>query len=76
MSNINEDEIICSQCNGEGFIIEEVGKEEWDERKIPIKNICDKCLGTGKLDWIENIVGKSHVKFTVNIQKQLKKVNK
>ena len=25
---------------------------------IIFKNKCSKCLGTGKLDWIENVVGK------------------
>lgn len=41
---INESEVICGRCKGEGTI-----GQGW---------MCKQCLGTGKFDWIENIVGK------------------
>jgi len=37
-------EIKCPQCDGNGY----------DNKG----SICNKCIGEGKLDWIENIVGK------------------
>jgi len=56
-------EMLCSLCKGSRLIEEEVGKTPDDDRKIPIKNLCPKCLGTGKVDWIENATGKSHNSF-------------
>lgn len=53
--NLEEGEIICDKCNGRGV--------------NPIKNKfefpipCNKCQGLGKLDWIENIVGKKSTTF-------------
>ncbi len=41
-------EEICSECGGSGAV---GGK--WFNRRS-----CPKCLGDGKLDWIENVVGK------------------
>ena len=43
---MTKDEMVCSECGGIGG----VGDILQDE--------CPKCLGTGKLDWIENVVGK------------------
>jgi len=40
-------EVICDKCNGEIFVDNDNGID-----------ICSKCLGSGKLDWIEKIVGK------------------
>lgn len=41
----------CKKCKGTGF---------WHYRKSNKSNgiICDKCNGSGKFDWVENIVGK------------------
>ena len=47
--NLNPGEVICDKCNGEIFIGDESNTE-----------ICSKCLGAGKVDWIENIVGKMY----------------
>ena len=62
-------EMLCSECHGEGFIIDEVGIKANDYRRIPVKNICQKCLGAGKVDWLENICGKDHVVMNVNIER-------
>jgi len=48
MIELNEGEIICPKCGGHG-----------DEYTF----ICTKCLGSGKVDWIENIVGVKHKKY-------------
>ena len=44
---MNEGELICDKCKGRGHL-----------RRIRARSICRKCHGTGKVDWIENIVGK------------------
>ncbi len=44
---LEEGEYICSQCNGTGNL-----------SNTPIFGTCPKCSGDGKVDWIENIVGK------------------
>ena len=49
---LKEGEVLCDECNGSG------NKAKWDQ--IPDYKCyleCDKCLGKGKLDWIENVVG-------------------
>lgn len=40
--------VICSKCNGEGRIKHKGSR--WSD-------ICPKCWGKKKLDWIENVVG-------------------
>ena len=57
--NEEEGEIICPKCKGNCIIF--TGKlSVSDFDKVPIEDtvICPKCFGTGKLDWIENILGK------------------
>ena len=43
-------EIRCDQCDGKGFIV----------NKYFGKPVCNKCNGTGKLDWVEAVVGKKN----------------
>ena len=57
--DLKEGEVICSKCDGKGveliphkFLFQ--GKVEMGQRTI----FCSKCDGNGKLDWVENIVGK------------------
>ena len=45
----------CSKCSGEG--VNERRKIQWIDRPKK-KLICDKCFGSGVLDWIEKITGK------------------
>jgi len=50
--NLQKGEYLCKPCNGWGRILNE------DELlRTPFLK-CPVCLGHGKLDWIENIVGK------------------
>ena len=52
--NLEPGEVVCSKCKGETFI-------RYTEKRgngfYPMKMMCDKCNGHGKLDWIENITG-------------------
>lgn len=48
--HLEEGEVICSKCNGGGY--------ERDDSNFAKYDTCSRCLGEGKLDWIENIVGK------------------
>ena len=48
---LEEGEIICSECEGRGTKPSSINS-------ATMASICKKCQGDGKLDWIENIVGK------------------
>jgi len=52
---LKEGEIICPKCDGRGTHISYIGDPR-DLKVLPI--ICPKCRGAGKLDWVENVVGK------------------
>lgn len=55
MIDLKEGEIICDKCKGTGSI-----KVKRDPTKSgPYHGVvmCLKCLGKGKFDWIENIIG-------------------
>lgn len=46
-------EVICSKCNGECAL---------DVPNNPdLLQQCPKCDGHGKLDWIQNVMGKRHI---------------
>lgn len=47
LGDLNDGEVICSHCKGT--------RKEYPS---PITRKCSKCFGEGKLDWIENIIGK------------------
>lgn len=53
MVEINEGEVICYKCKGSGKLI-----PDSYNLYTSYPRECDKCFGCGKLDWIENIVGK------------------
>jgi len=50
--NLQEGELICDKCNGTGQSIEELTEtsKKW--------TWCSKCYGSGKVDWIDNIMGR------------------
>jgi hypothetical protein len=55
---LKEGEQICTECNGTG----EKSLGSWKDksgRLSVIMTSCKKCLGHGKLDWIEEVVGKN-----------------
>ena len=52
--DVKDDEILCNKCYGEGIV-----------RRINLKTLksslqafrCTKCLGEGKLNWLDNAMG-------------------
>ncbi len=56
-SELEEGEVICNKCNGKRRIRTDKPKW-WQLRLTEIESLCPKCWGDGKLDWIENAVGK------------------
>ena len=55
MSNLVDDhEFICDKCGGVGTVIVKVSYYRGHKR-----GPCPKCKGTGRLDWVERIMGKS-----------------
>lgn len=54
MEPLKEGETICPECKGKGEFPVLTGKGI-----IRWYDACEKCLGHGKLDWVEMIVGKS-----------------
>lgn len=60
MIKLEKGEMICPECNGSGIseYVQEINIENY--QTITGKTFCEKCFGTGKLDWIENLVGKEN----------------
>jgi hypothetical protein len=54
---LNDSEILCDKCKGERFFSNEV-KNSLGETIAIDSYFCYECFGTGKLDWIETIIGK------------------
>jgi len=57
------EKIRCNTCKGKGTV--ELGtqsfinaKGKWGPERT-IENVCPRCKGAGKLDWIERITGKA-----------------
>ena len=62
-SELEEGEVICNKCNGKRLI--KTDKPKWWQRRLSeIESLCPKCWGDGKLDWIENAVGKKRPYWT------------
>ena len=46
-------EMICDKCNGSGSC-----NTKYSQETSPYYVRCPKCKGRGKVDWVENIIGK------------------
>jgi len=55
---MKEDQVVCNRCGGKGSL--EVLYDDTLLRE------CPKCLGTGILDWIQNIIGKKYIDIDVD----------
>jgi DnaJ-class molecular chaperone len=55
---INEGERLCPKCRGRGRV-PRCGP--WSQKYKVSYLRCDECLGDGKIDWIEDVVGKRKV---------------
>ena len=68
---LKKEEVVCPECHGTG------NRAKWDQipdYKCYLK--CDKCDGTGKMDWIEAVVGKKpkiRFKYHHNMPLMIKK---
>jgi DnaJ-class molecular chaperone len=58
--NLQEHEVICSKCDGEALIT-------IDDN---VKEVCDKCGGKGKLDWISNAMSRKVTLVTPGVYTQ------
>lgn len=57
---LNPGDVECKKCNGVGLYNPYLKKGEKSYSLVGFK--CPKCLGTGKFDWIEVIVGKREIR--------------
>jgi len=67
MIKLEKGEIICPECSGFGIseYIQEINIETY--QSMIGKELCRKCQGAGKLDWIENLVGKENPLHSVQM---------
>ena len=56
-SDLQEGEVICNRCNGRR-VIRTDKPSSWRVLFKEVEEVCPKCWGEGKLDWVENVVGK------------------
>lgn len=54
---LNEGEHFCPKCDGKGVISKNHNMTFFGERGA-LNLVCSKCLGDGKIDWVEEVVGK------------------
>lgn len=55
---ITKGEVICDKCSGGGYDKNEyINMKQYGTIPHPQK-VCGKCKGEGKLDWVENLIGK------------------
>ena len=52
-----DEKVKCSKCEGTGRVDRHYS-EVHEGKTLIFYRLCPKCGGDGKLDWIENIVGK------------------
>ena len=56
---LDEGELICSKCEGRGYVPKEV---KFDE----IQQVCPKCDGEGKIDWVTNAMQKENTRYRLS----------
>jgi len=59
MVELKEGEVACSRCDGTGLLY---------------NGMCEKCQGNGKLDWIEQILGKKPLFWEQSFKDEYKQV--
>jgi DnaJ-class molecular chaperone len=53
----------CDECKGKGWITEKVSSNFHSFSPKNITTMCEKCQGTGEVNWVENIFGKEKPVF-------------
>lgn len=55
---------ICDKCNGTGWEVVSIDERNKNlHQKYIIHKLCSLCYGDGKLNWIENVLGKDDSSF-------------
>jgi len=54
--NLQEHEVICSKCDGEAFVTFDGS----------IREVCHKCGGEGKVDWVSNAMQEASCLSTIS----------
>jgi DnaJ-class molecular chaperone len=62
---LNKGEEFCKTCRGEGMV---VLRRDYTSLKTSSSLVCKDCLGTGKIDWIEKVIGKKSHLPLVNLK--------
>ena len=59
MTVVEKGEELCTQCQGAGLY---APKQAYNKYGFPLTKkamlVCNKCLGEGKIDWVEKATGK------------------
>jgi len=69
--DLNPGEVICPKCNGNMvYYFQNISEIKFGKtiQKVPgkIEAVnCSKCFGSGKLDWVEVIVGKRYDPYSM-----------
>lgn len=61
---LNEGEEFCKTCRGEGMVIL---KRNYLPKPVSAL-VCKDCLGDGKIDWVEKVIGKKSHLPLVNLK--------
>ena len=64
--DLKEGEVFCDCCDGIGIVRNEEGPNFH----------CSKCRGAGKLDWVENVVGKGSYGSVFKYDRKAKRVKR
>lgn len=54
--NVKTHEVLCSDCEGTGYLPESTGINKKGKTYLVT---CKKCWGSGKLSWLENVLGRN-----------------
>lgn len=68
--DLNPGEVLCDRCDGKGNAVVGYKIDNIDSTKeFEVLELCPKCRGWGKLDWIDNVVGHKQSSFTIYRQR-------
>jgi len=68
---LKKGEDFCDKCKGSGLVTRSRSKRNNIHGSTVNTLVCSKCLGSGKLDWLEKAVGKKSVFINFKIEKTM-----